>query len=174
MSAREKKLLTLLLVAGFFIANVFLFSFYTEKKVSCSINLTTAKANLEQAIMFSEISASINDEMEWLSTHEPEPSAYQPVQTSLQQFAEAQARNFGLTVKKQELLPTNESGTHYHRAQIRIELTGREEALYKWFHAINDPAFFRSAFDIRLSPNSTDDTLIDCSASLAQWFPPSI
>lgn len=174
MSSREKKLLALLLFAGFFIANLFFFRFYTEKKVAYANDLNSATTRLQQAIMFSESSASITDEMEWLATNEPEPSAYQPVQTSLQQFAETQARTFGLTVKKQELLPTDETGAYYHRAQVRIELTGREEDLYKWFNVVNDPAAFRAAYDIRLSPNSTDDTLIDCNASLAQWFPPAL
>lgn len=174
MSAREKKLLALLLFAGFFIANLFFFNFYNEKKGAYANDLTTAKARLQQAIMFSESSASITDEMEWLASKEPEPSAYQPVQTGLQQFAETQARNLGLTVKKLEFLPTDETGANYHRAQVSINLTGREEALYKWFHAVNDPEAFRAAYQINLKPNSTDDTLIDCSATLAQWFPPAL
>ena len=174
MSDREKKLLALLLLAGFFIVNLFFFSFYNEKKVAYANNLNSAKSRLQQAIMFSDSSASITDEIEWLDANEPEPSVYQPVQTGLQKFADTQARNLGLTVKSQELLPTDESGIHYHRAQIRINLTGREEALYRWFDQVNDPAAFRAAYQIRLSPNSTDDTLIDCSATLAQWFPPAI
>lgn len=173
MSDREKKLLALLLFAGFFIANLLFFRFYNEKKSAYANDLSAAKARLQQAIMFSESSASITDEMEWLTTKEPEPSAYQPMQTALHDFAGTQARNFGLTVKKLEFLPTDETGTYYHRAQVSINLTGREEALYKWFDQVNDPAAFRSAYQIRLSPNSTDDTLIDCSAILAQWFPPA-
>ncbi|MDP4897220.1 MAG: hypothetical protein NWR03_05525 [Akkermansiaceae bacterium] len=174
MSDREKKLLALLLFAGFFIANLFFFKFYNEKKLTYANDLTAAKASLQQAIMFSESSASITDEMEWLATNEPAPSAYQPVQSGLQKFAVTQAQNLGLTVKSQELLPTDDTGAYYHRAQFRINLTGREETLYKWFNEVNDPAAFRSAYQIRLSPNSTDDTLIDCSATLAQWFPPAI
>ncbi|MEP2774527.1 MAG: hypothetical protein ABJQ29_16240 [Luteolibacter sp.] len=173
MSAREKKLLALLLIAGFFILNLFFFRFYTEKKIAYANDLNAAKSRLQQAIAFSESSASITGEMDWLANNEPEPTAYQKVQTQLQQFAETQARNLGLTVKSQELLPTDDSGIHYHRAQVRINLTGREEALYRWFDSVNDPAAFRAAYQIRLSPNSTDDTLIDCSATLAQWFPPA-
>lgn len=174
MSTREKNLLILLLLAGFFIANLLFFNFYNEKKNTLTSDLNNAKTRLQQAILFSETSASISDEMQWLATHQPDPSAYQPVQTGLQQFAETQARNLGLTVKSQELLPTDDTGAHYHRAQIRINLTGNEEALYKWFNEVNDPSTFRAAYQIRLSPNSTDDTLIDCSATLAQWFPPAL
>ncbi len=173
MSSREKNLLALLLVAGFIILNFFLYTLYVQKKNLFETGFTTAKNNLQQAIVQQEMSGQLAEEIEWLSQNEPDPIAYQEVQTKLQQFAESQARNLGLTIKRQELLPTDTSGVRYNRAQIRIDLTGREQALYRWFDAINDPTAFRSAFQIRISPNGKDDTLIDCSATLAQWFTPA-
>ncbi len=172
MSTREKRLLALLLFAGFLVVNFFLFSFYMGKKVQLHTALSSAKARLQQAIAYQESSAQLAGDMEWLAQHEPQPAVYQDVQTQLQQFAENQARNQGLTIRSQELLPTDTTGIHYNRVQITINLTGREESLYRWFDAINEPTAFRSAYQIRLTPN-TDDTLIDCSATLAQWFTPA-
>lgn len=173
MSDREKKLLALLLFAGFVILNFFLYSLYTQAKLRHAAALNTAQSDLQQAITISQSSEEFAGEIEWLTAHEPEPAAYQDVQTKLQQFAESQARNLGLTVKSQELLPTDVSGAHYHRAQVKISLSGQEQALYRWFDAINDPAAFRTAYQIVLKPNTQDDTLIDCSATLSQWFPPA-
>lgn len=173
MSAREKKLLSLLLVAGFLIVNFFLYTLYVQKRIAYTNDLNAAKASLQQAIAFSESADQLAEDMDWLAKNEPQPAAYQDVQTALQQFAEAQARNNGLTIKSQELLPTDESGVHYNRAQVRINLTGQEQNLYRWFDAINDPAAFRTAYQIRMTPNGQDDTLIDCSATLSQWFPPA-
>ncbi len=173
MSSREKNLLALLLVAGFIILNFFLYTLYVQKKNLFETDFTTAKNNLQQAIVQQEMSGQLAEEMEWLDQNQPDPAAYQEVQTRLQQFAESQARNVGLTIKKQELLPTDTGGIHFNRAQVRIDLTGQEQALYRWFDAINDPTAFRTALQIRLSPNGKDDTLIDCSATLAQWFPPA-
>lgn len=172
MSDREKKLLTLFLIAGFLIVNVFLYTFYKDKKNLYKSNLDSAKSQLEQAILFRESSSEFAEQMAWLAEKEPKPATYQDTQNALQLFAETQAKNFGLTVKSQEPLPTDDSGVHYHRAQVKINLTGKEEALYKWFDAINDPNIFRTALQIRMTPNSKDDTLIDCSATLSQWFPP--
>lgn len=172
MSDREKKLLTLFLIAGFLIVNVFLYTFYKNKKNLYKSNLDSAKSQLEQAILFRESSSEFAEQMAWLAEKEPKPATYQDTQNALQLFAETQAKNFGLTVKSQEPLPTDDSGVHYHRAQVKINLTGKEEALYKWFDAINDPNIFRTALQIRMTPNSKDDTLIDCSATLSQWFPP--
>lgn len=172
MSDREKKLLTLFLIAGFMIVNVFLYTFYKNKKNLYETNLDSAKSQLEQAILLRESSSEFAEQMAWLAEKEPKPATYQDTQNALQLFAETQAKNFGLTVKSQEPLPTDDSGVHYHRAQVKINLTGKEEALYKWFDAINDPNIFRTALQIRMTPNSKDDTLIDCSATLSQWFPP--
>jgi hypothetical protein len=172
MSDREKKLLTLFLIAGFLIVNVFLYTFYKNKKNLYEGDLASAKSQLEQAILFRESSSEFAEQMAWLAEKEPKPATYQDTQNALQLFAETQAKNFGLTVKSQEPLPTDDSGVHYHRAQVKINLTGKEEALYRWFDAINDPNIFRTALQIRMTPNSKDDTLIDCSATLSQWFPP--
>ena len=172
MSDREKKLLTLFLIAGFLILNVFLYTFYKNKKNLYDSNLTSAKSQLEQTILFRESSSEFAEQMAWLAEKEPKPATYQDTQNALQLFAETQAKNCGLTVKSQEPLPTDDSGVHYHRAQVKINLTGQEQALYRWFDAINDPDIFRTALQIRMTPNSKDDTLIDCSATLSQWFPP--
>lgn len=174
MSNREKKLLALLLVAGFLIINFFLYTLYIQKKTLYTNDLDAAKARLQQAIAFSESSNQLAEQMDWLAQNEPEPTTYQVTQNALQNFAETQARNFGLTVKSQELLPTDDSGIYYHRAQVKINLTGKEQDLYKWFDAVNDPATFRSTYHIRMNPNGQDDTLIDCSATLSQWFPPAL
>ncbi|MFD2256038.1 hypothetical protein ACFSSA_05060 [Luteolibacter algae] len=173
MSAREKKLLALLLIAGFIILNVFLFGFYTQKKSQFDNNFRSAKTRLQQAIAFQDSSAELADEMEWLAENQPQTAVYQTIQTQLQQYAELQARNLGLSIKSQELLPTDTSGVYYQRAQIKINLTGQEQSLYRWFDSINDPKSFRCAYQIRLTPNAQDDTLIDCSATLSQWFVPA-
>jgi hypothetical protein len=174
MSDREKKLLALFLVAGFLIINFFLYTLYVQKKTLYANDLDAAKVRLQQAIVFSESSSLLAEQMEWLAQNEPEPATYQETQNALQNFAETQARNFGLTIRSQELLPTDESGVHYHRAQVKMNLSGKEEDLYKWFDAINDPAAFRTTYQIRMTPNGQDDTLIDCSATLSQWFPPAL
>jgi|AntRauTorckE6833_2_1112554.scaffolds.fasta_scaffold11924_3 type II secretory pathway pseudopilin PulG len=171
MSSREKKLLILFVLAGLVIVNVLLFSFYNQKKVQLDGQLAAAEAQLMQARLMEKSATDFAEEIEWLAENEPEPSAYQTVQTELQQFITTQANNFGLEIKDEDFLAIDTSGQYFHRAQIVLKLTGKEAALYRWLHAINDPTAFRAAFEIQLKPNS-DDTLIDCTATVVQWFPP--
>jgi hypothetical protein len=52
-------------------------------------------------------------------------------------------------------------------------VTGSEESLYRWFDKINVPEQFRAVSQILLSPNKQDDTKIDCTVTLEQWFIPA-
>ncbi len=110
--------------------------------------------------------------MDWLAEHEPEPAASQDVQTRLQQLADREAASTGLTVKIRKPLPTDTAGKHFHRAKFQFVVTGTEESLYRWFDRLNVPDQFRMTSQIRLSPNGQDDTKIDCTATIEQWFIP--
>ena len=172
MSSREKNLLSLLLFAGFLIFNFFLFAQFKQKKSLFESNLNTAETNLQLAINNQLNSEQYTEQMQWLIENEPEPTNGETVQGQLQAFIDNQARMANLTIKgKQRFLPTDTQGNYYHRAQIEISVTGQEQNLYRWLHTINEPSTFRAATQIRLSPNTTDDALIDCTAIISQWFP---
>lgn len=173
MSPREKKLLLFFSLAGFVILNFLAFNFATGKRIEVNAQRTEAEQKLTQAETFQESREQVTDEMEWLAKHEPEPAANQDVQTSLQQIVEREAKAVGLTIKPgQKPLPTDTTGVHYHRAKIQITVTGAEDALYKWFDKLNVPDQLRISSQIRLTPNPQDDTKIDCTATIEQWFIP--
>jgi hypothetical protein len=173
MSPREKKLLIFFAVAGFLVLNFLAIGFYKTKRQQVERDFNQANRKLETAKMYRASREQVADQMEWLAKHEPQPAANQDVQTKLQQLGEAEARTAGLTIKAQKPLPTDATeGRHYHRAKIQLTVSGREEALYMWFDRLNMPEQLRAATVIRLSPNTQDDTLIDCTATLEQWFVP--
>jgi len=175
MSSREKNLIILLLLAGFLMLNFFLYAQYNQKKNLLETKLETAKTQLQLAILTQESSAEYAAQMDWLAQHEPLAADFQTIQAELLNFAASEAQKNNLTIRpnSEEFLPTDTTGTHFHRAQIKIIVTGREQDLYRWLHTINEPTAFRAAINIRLAPNSQDDTLIDCTAVTAQWFPPN-
>jgi hypothetical protein len=159
MSPREKKLLA--------------FGFYQTKSVEMNRALQDARQKLDTAEMFRASREQVTDQMDWLASRQPEPAANQDVQTKLQQLCETEAKSTGLEIKNQRPLPTDTtSGIHYHRAKIQLTVSGTEEALYRWFDRLNVPDQFRAATVIRLSPNAKDDTKIDCTATVEQWFVP--
>lgn len=172
MSAREKKFLIFFAIAGFAIVNYLAFNFATAKRLEVNRQREEARQKLATAEMFQESREQVTDQMAWLASHEPAPAANQDIQTTLQQLAEREAKAAGLTIKTQKPLPTDATGKNYHRAKLEITVTGTEESLYRWFDHLNLPDQFRIASQIRLSPNPQDDTKIDCTATIEQWFVP--
>jgi type I site-specific restriction endonuclease len=173
MSDREKKLIVFFALAGFVILNVLALNFAKSKRQQVNASRVQAEQALRVAEDFQKNSEQVRDQMTWLAEHEPEPKANQDVQTTLQQFVEREAKAAGLTIKPgQKPLPTDTTGHHYHRAKIQIAVTGTEDALYRWFDHINAPDQLRIASQIRMLPNNPDDTKIDCTATIEQWFVP--
>jgi len=172
MSPREKKLLIFFGAAGFIVLNFLAFAQYQAKRLEFDRSLEEARRQLETAKMFSASRELVTDQMDWLASHEPQPADKQVVQTNLDKLCETEAKNAGLEVTSQKPLETDTtSGTHYHRAKVQFTVSGREEDLYRWFDRLNVPDQLRAATFIRLSPNK-DDTKIDCTAIVEQWFVP--
>jgi hypothetical protein len=173
MSDREKKLLIFFAIAGFAIVNFLAYGYAQSKRIQVNAQLEDARLKLKTAEGFRESREQVSDQMDWLAEHEPEPVANQDAQTALQKLADSEAKSKGLTIKAQKPLPSDTTpGRHYHRAKLQITVIGTEEALYAWLDSLNMPDQFRIATKINLSPDKTDDTKIDCTAIIEQWFVP--
>lgn len=173
MSPREKKLLLFFAAAGFLVLNFMAIGFFKTKRAEVERQRDNARQKLETADMFRASREQVTDQMEWLAKHEPEPTANQDVQIQLEQLCKKEAAATNLEIKNQKLLPTEQAeGLHFHRAKIQITVNGTEEALYRWFDRLNIPEQLRIASAIRLSPNTKDDTQIDCTATIEQCFVP--
>lgn len=175
MSSREKKLLIFFAVAGFLVINLFGIKSFFAYQAKVKADRQVAQNELDIANTFRESKDQVTDEMNWLADNEPEPAEDQVVQTNLQQLAETEARNGGLSIKTggQKLLPTDKTGLHYHRAKVEFTVTGSEQALYGWIAKLQVPTQFRAVTFLRLLPNREDDTKIDATLIIEQWFVPA-
>lgn len=172
MSPREKKLIIFFAVGGFAVINLLGFNYFARLRVEINGQHAKAVTELKRADLLSTRRDEVESQMEWLSKHEPKPTDYQPVQTALQELAEKEVTGVGLTLKVQKLLPPDNGGPYYHRVKVQLTMVGPERALYSWFDHLNSPDSLRCVTSIRLSPNKEDDTLIDCTAVVEQWFVP--
>ena len=173
MSPREKKLLQMFGIAGFLILNFVVIGKFNSKSREVDHQRRQAEQKLETAEKYRSSREQVTDQMEWLAQHEPEPAAYQDVQSKLSQLCENEAKATGLTILSQKPQPTDAApGLHFHRVKIQLTVNGNEEALYRWLDRLNTPEALRIASSIRMSPNQKDDTKIDCTATIEQWFVP--
>ena len=174
MSDREKKLLFVALAAVFIIATVFAFKqIYQPKMKSAEARLQTAKSRLEINNVAIETVGMFEKEIQWLARYEPKPTNQQQTQTKLQQLVEREAQRNNLEIKRQKLQPSIEDpGLSYHRARMEIEVSGMESGLYRWLDRLHSPNEFRAITFMRINPQKSDDTKIDCQIVVEQWFVP--
>lgn len=174
MNPREKKLVIAMGAIAFLIVNLFLyFRVYEPKKNSIRARIRQDQATVDNADIFMRMRDEVADEIEWLEKNQATVAPSQEVEAGLQRFAQTEATRNGLTIKRQRILPSiQEPGAMYHRARIDLEVSGREDALYRWIDRLQTPTEFRGITSLRLAPEREDDSLIDCKLVVEEWFIP--
>ncbi len=160
-------------MAGFIIVNLLGFKFYRGRMDNAQVQLNQARTALMGAEVASRNRDSVTDAMDWLEKNLPRPADYQNVQSSLQSLAETEATSAGLSIRAQKLLDPDQDSVHFHRVQIQLTFTGTEQGLYRWVTTMNAPDKIRSVTRLQLAPNKEDDSKIDCTANVEQWFTPA-
>jgi len=167
-------MLVVLGLIGFLLLNLFAYyRVYRPKRNSVLRARTVAEQTLKSANDYLELKGQRADEIDWLAKHEPKPAAVQEVDSALQKFAQEEAIKASLTVKRQKPQTAERpEGATYHRARIEFEVTGTEAALYLWLDKLQSPPQFRAVTSLRLTPQRDDDTKVDCTVVIEQWFVP--
>lgn len=174
MNQREKKLVVSMGVVAFLLVNLFLyFRVYEPKKNNAKANIRRYEATLSNADTFLRMRDEVADEIEWLEKNKAKVAPSQEVEAGLQRFAQTEATRNGLTIKRQRILPSvQDPVAMFHRARVELEVSGREDALYRWIDRLQTPTEFRGITSLRLSPEREDDTLINCKLVVEEWFTP--
>lgn len=173
MSDREKKLVLFFGLAAFVLLNVFGISWYKKYRLDLARKVGKAESAVQVAEAYESSYGNVEEEMIWLGDHFPEPKAGQTVQAQLQQFASTEATKNTLTVKRPKILPNDETpGAKFHRARVEFNVTGTEASLYRWLDKLQSPEQLRAITGMRLSPDTKDDTLIECTVTVEQWYVP--
>lgn len=171
MSDREKKLVLLFGLAAFVLLNAYGVSWFRKYRDKLEIELRDAQGEVEMADAANRKIDSVIEEMDWMADHAPKPRNGQLVATELEQYGTNQAKTHQLDAKP-TFLPNDESGQHFHRAKVQFKVTGLENSLYRWLGRLQQPDQFRAVTFLRLSPDAKDDTLIDCTVIVEQWYVP--
>jgi type II secretory pathway component PulM len=172
MSEREKKLVILFSVGIFLVLNYFGYKFYLDQKDRTLRDLRKAQTELAKAKDYQAQSSTVVDEMQWLDEHLPQPKAGQTVSSELMNYVENQAASNGLTVKRRKQGQVVE-GTRFNRAKAEFVVNGMEENLYRWLDRLQAPDQLRAVTHLQLFPQRDDDTKIECTVTVDQWYIPT-
>lgn len=173
MSTREQRLLFLFLGAIVVIGGLFGYRWVKALREEVADEIREAETTIEVGQLAEEQWQSVQREVEWLDEYEPEPKVGELVPPQLETFTTNEARRAGLTINRPKILENETSGPYYHRARFQISVSGMENALYNWLCRVQSPRDFRAVTELRLSPNREDDTKIDATVQIEQWFVPA-
>ncbi|MCW1886457.1 type II secretion system protein M [Luteolibacter flavescens] len=177
MSDREKKLVLFFGLAVFVLVNFFGISWFQSQKQKVARQLTDAKGKVTLAEATAASFDTVYGEMEWMAKmieKSPAPKNGQLVATELEQYASNQATTHQLEIKRRAIKPNDETGIHFHRAKVEFNVSGREESLYRWLDRLQMPDQFKAVTSMRLSPDAKDDTMIDATVEVEQWYVPLV
>lgn len=172
MNARERNLLILLGTALFVVANLIGFNWLKGYRATVEKQSKEYAATIEVARFAGEQADAVSSEVDWLAENMAEEKEGELMQTQLQSFVSGRATAAGLSVSKEDIQENATDGVYFERARFRINVSGTEQALYRWLTELHSPKDFRAVTSLRLSPNREDDTKIDAAVQVEQWFPP--
>lgn len=172
MSSREKRLLIVLLSALFVVGSLFGYKSIQTKRNAVRVRIAKSEATLALADIALDQADSIKDEVHWLEKNLPDPEEGETKPSELETFVTNEAARVGLSVTRPKILPNDESGVAFHRARFQIAVSGSEASLYRWLTKVQSPKDFRAVTAIRYTPNREDDTQIDATVQVEEWFIP--
>jgi len=172
---REKKLLILLGIIGFGVANVFLHDWYSTKRKKVESSLTKVRSEVEVAraslSMFEE-SSEMSSEMDWLERFGPKPGEHREVQDRLMEDVQKYASQMGVTIKgaPTQIDLKDEVVGDYAVAKVEFKVNTSETGFYNWLVRFQQPQESRGISQLVVNPQRDDNTRVDCTVVFQEWF----
>jgi len=171
MNPREKRLLILLLAALFVVANALAVRWIGQKRDDFRNAAAAATTTIEGAAFAEQQRQTVEDEVAWLEENQPQPKEGELVPSELERLATSAAQRWSLSVVQPEILDSV-GGEFFERARLQIKVSGAEASLYRWLVEMHNPEQFRAVREMQLSPNREDDTQIDATILIEQYYVP--
>lgn len=175
MNDREKKLLTILLIAGFLILNVAAVKLFFQPRVDAAKSKTEElKKEYESAQEKLDERHKFEAEMNWLDRTASEPMTSQDAVSRLNNLVTTEARKHRLELSNPTLdEPLVDDTLHFHRARMRVEVSGKEKQVFGWLLSrLTSPDDLRMVTSMRIEGKRNDPHSIDCLIEIEQWFLP--
>jgi len=140
-----------------------------EKK----IELSRLELQKKENDMAGTAVTAIEKDMAWLKKVEPEPLAYEDVQTKLQNFLASSSAGLGLETFGLKLLDRDEFDEEgfYQSVRIQISCQGDQSKILRWLPKIHQPAEFRAVIYMKLQPSKIEGEMV-CHLIAEQWLVP--
>ncbi len=105
---------------------------------------------------------------QWVQQHQPQFVSDEEAEKELLKLAESAATR-SLKVNQRELLEIQRN-SQFIEAGMRLQVSGELKNLISWLHQVQDPRQFREVRDFTITPDKTDESLVNCSLSFFRRY----
>jgi Tfp pilus assembly protein PilO len=171
LTASEKRLLIICISV---VTNVLVFFAWRNHQS----RLTAARNKIENLqSRFTAAVAAANDapfwkeRLEWLDTTMPATTDAGQAHSGFLEYLQKSARQRGLSVSSPVLLKP-EAGPYHRELPISLQVTGPDNALFRWLAELQSPEKFQLVKYILLTPSATNQTSMTASVTVARLYKP--
>jgi hypothetical protein len=174
MNEREKKLIMILLGAGFLILNLLGYTAYSTALQKQKMRLKNGADELRLKQIQMEEASTHQDEVTWLAKNMPAEGTHASIRAELVTFTEQSATKHRIQLKKRPtpLRENPDEVGEFRSAVVKVRVNCRDAELYRWLVELQNPKKARSITRLRITPQRDDRTRIDCELDITQWFIP--
>jgi hypothetical protein len=171
LTAKEKRLLLVLLGAIFVLINVIGLNTYLARLHSLKSSLLKLQGQLVENRAILEVGGEWLERAAWLDANQPtDDVATTDDDAKFYEFVETSAKNFGLSYQRREAGAVPQDGLLaevFDSSQVK----GTMEALIKWLVQLQDPSAFRAIK--QLSIRSGEPPQVIAEVTVSRWYRPS-
>jgi hypothetical protein len=170
LSSRERRLLMLLLVAGFIILNFLGYQTLAQRRTAALSQQRALRFDIARLKELQTVKPVVDINSEWVDKHLPAYADIDQLETYLFNVVTNKAMAADVELTKKDPRPTQKDAL-VHRSIMEIEATAEMENLITFLHSLQGKEDFRFISFLEMMPTK-DEERVRCQARIEQWWRP--
>ena len=171
LTSSEKRLFVLCLAVILAVGVFFAWRNHRTRMTAVQEKLENLRSRFTAAVAASGDAPFWKERQAWLDAKLPAMGDQGQAHSSFLEQLQGTARERGLAVTSLVLLKP-EAGPNHRELAITIQLSGPDNALYRWLAEIQSPEKFQVVKYLLLTPVAGAPARMSCSATLARYYKP--
>lgn len=170
LSSRERRLVMLLLVAGFIILNFLGYQTLAQRRTVALGQQRTLRFDIARLKELQSIKPTVDVNSDWITRKLPAYADIDQLETHLFNVVSNKAVAADVELTKRDPRPT-EKDPMVHRSILEIETTAEMEKLITFLHSLQGREDFVFIRFLELTPTK-DEERVRCQIRIEQWWSP--
>jgi len=172
----EKRLLTILGIAGFLLLNLLGYSWLKKRDLMLSRQRITLETRQRELEFYKTLAPEAEKKRTFLDENLQAYADEATRETYLDQFIQKEAGDLNLDVRKNQPMPVKLE-EHFHKSRYTAEVSGAWDEVFAFIYKLQSPKAFRFVSTLRLKSQkkegATDEAAdVVCTFEVEKWWSP--